>query len=273
MNRFARLACATLLGVVLAGTAVAAEPDSLVTLKRDLQAAINGAQVGEILKVRARFQTLAAAEPKSATLQYWMALADWRAVPLLMRDQKDKAKQHCEAGIAAAARATELDPKLAEAYALKAGLEGLSLSFKDQAAAMTLGPQMENEIGRAVGIAPSNPRVRFLDGINTLHKPAFVGGGPEQALDKFGKAIELFKAEAVTDPAAPDWGRDDAYLWAGRAAMMHEDYAGARDYFNQALAANPDNGWVRNVLLPSAEKALAGKSDAKMDKADGKGKS
>ena len=89
----------------------------------------------------------------------------------------------------------------------------------------------------------------------------FVGGGADKATAGLREAIELFDAETVTDSTAPDWGRDDAHLWAGRAAMKLEDFAGAREHYHRALEINPHNGWVRNVLLPAAEKAVAARTE------------
>ena len=34
---------------------------------------------------------------------------------------------------------------------------------------------------RAIELEPTNPRIAFLDAMNTLHKPAFVGGGAAKA--------------------------------------------------------------------------------------------
>jgi tetratricopeptide (TPR) repeat protein len=122
---------------------------------------------------------------------------------------------------------------------------------------MKLGIQMEGDMGHARDLAPKNPRVALLDGINTLYKPAFVGGGAGAARTKFEKAGALFAAETVTDAAAPDWGKDDVWTWDGRAAMKAGDFKDAAAAYRKALAANPDNGWVKRSLLPEAEKKLA----------------
>lgn len=236
---------------------------TLVAAKRQLQHGVDQGDASQVLQARARFQSLATLEPRSALLHYWVAVADWRAVTLLLNGKnpdREQAERHCTAGLAAAERAFELDPKSGGALALQAGLLGLSLTFKSPAAAMTVGPEMEGLLGRAAGLAPDDPRVPLLDGINTLHKPAFVGGGPKPALAKFAKAIERFEAQAPADSTAPDWGRDDALLWAGRAQMRLLEYESARSYFRRALEANPANGWVRTALLPEAEKALAGRT-------------
>jgi tetratricopeptide (TPR) repeat protein len=248
-----------------APTSAASAP--LVTAKHDLQNAVNAGEYAPIAAVRARLAALSAADSRSALLHYWVAVADWRAATALMRpgyENKKKTQQHLKAGIAEAERAAELDPALAaEAISVKLGLQGLSIAVGGMFAGMTIGPKMEAEISKALSLAPDNPRVRFAEGMNTLHKPAFVGGSAEKALATFRKSIQSFDAERPADPTAPDWGHDDAYLWAGRTAMKLEDYETARTYFAKTLEINPNHGWARYVLLPEAEKAIAKRQPAK----------
>lgn len=252
-----------LLVLVLAAPAArAADPAEVVAAKHALQAAIDASDSKQVLAARARFEALRAAEPQSASLTTWVATADWRAVSLLAYRDRDKkaAKQQCKAGIAMAERATQLDASLPEARALRAGLLGLSIGFGNPMVnGMTLGPKIDAEEKKARELAPENPRVLLLEGIGTLHKPSFVGGGADKALPLLRQAIARFEAETVADSTAPDWGRDDAHVWAGQAAMKLSDYAGAREHYRKALEINPANSWVRAMLLPAAEKALAAK--------------
>ena len=271
MILLARVILATL--GLAAGTQVLASTttdlQALAAAKRALQRGVNNSKADSILQARRQFQALAAVEPKSARLHYWMAVADWRATPLLMRDttrsSRERAKKRCLSGLKEAQQALDLDPGFGEALALKAGLQGLSLSFGDPSEGPTVGMQMESDLGRALGMAANNPRVHLLDGLNTLHKPAFVGGGPAPALAKLRRAIELFAADTTADAAAPDWGHDDACLWAGHCAMQLQDHGGARDYFREALVVNPDNAWVRYALLPEAEREAAKRGAAQPD--------
>jgi tetratricopeptide (TPR) repeat protein len=250
----------------VAAASPSSDPAAVVEAKRELKDAVDRGDYAAAAKARARFAALAAADPDAPLLHYWVAVADWRAASMQMRPglrDKKKIKLHCQGGIAAAERALELDPGFAEAIAVKLGLQGLSISVGGPLAGMTLGPRMETDMQRALALAPDNPRVLFSDGMNTFHKPAFVGGSAEKALARFRQAIERFETEQVTDPAGPDWGRDDAHIWAGQAAMKLEDYAAARDYFARALELNPSCGWVRHALLPAAERALAKASATK----------
>jgi tetratricopeptide (TPR) repeat protein len=253
-NRFAPVATLALACVALvASWAHASSAARLVAARRGLERAVYAPGPEALLKARADFEALSNAEPKKASLHYWVALADWRVVPRFAADKKSGAR-YCKDGIAHADQALAIDPKLAEAMALRASLQGLSLTF-DQSNMMAIAQDMEQGLRRAETLAPSNPRVFFFDGINTLHKPAFVGGGPAPALAKFKHALELFAAETVTDSLAPAWGRVDANIWAGRAALGARDFTAAREFYQHALEIDPRNGWVSGTLIPELDQA------------------
>jgi tetratricopeptide (TPR) repeat protein len=150
---------------------------------------------------------------------------------------------------------TAAEPRNAEALALTGAIQGLVISLKP-AEMMTLGPQSFANLAHAVAIAPDDPRTHLLTGISRLHEPQEYGGGPQAALAEFQRAQELFAKAAPADSTAADWGRDDAFLWEGRARMQLRDFAAARDAFRRALAANAGNQWVRMRLLPAAEDSL-----------------
>jgi tetratricopeptide (TPR) repeat protein len=222
-----------------------------------IQFGFDHGDAASILKARGLLLGRLAGSPRSASLHYWVAVAAWRAVPLLSKTDKGGARRLCEEGLAHCDAALGTEPRLAEALALKAGLQGLSIQF-DGAAAMVLGPQMASNMGRAAGMAPDDPRVQLLDAINTFHTPAFFGGGPDQALPKLARALELFASQPA-DSTTAGWGYDDAHAWAGRAEASRDSLVAAREHYRRALALNPANGWVRTSLLPEVERALAKK--------------
>ncbi len=273
-NPLAAIALAT---TVLSPTAaISAAPAELVLAKRALHAAVTHGDEAALLAARNTFAGLAAGDPESNALHYWVAVADWRLVPRLMGTDKAQAEKLCKDGLQHLDAALARDGDFADALALKAGLQGLSLSF-NPAAAMTLGGEMEQAFQKAKAVDAKNPRVRFLQALNTLNKPSFVGGGADKALPLFKEAQALFAAETATDSTDIDWGRDDAYVWAGRSAMKLKDYDAARGFYRQALAATPGHVWVESRLLPEAEKAIAeggtGVKGAKAGKAEGRKKS
>jgi len=235
----------------------AADATAVTAAKKALQLAINTGNADGILAARGQFDALSVSEPKNPLFHYWVATCDWRVAPFLMGEAtKAKGKRWVQEGIDRASRAYELDPKFAEALALRCGLQGMSIQY-DPSQGMRLGIQMGSDMAHARELGPKNPRVALLDGINTMYTPAFVGGGADKAYTKLVQAQAWFAAETVTDPAAPDWGKDDVYVWSGRAAMKGGNIKDARDAYQKALVANPDNGWVKHTLLPEAEKKLA----------------
>lgn len=253
-----------LLALALAPAVVAAGPNpaTVSAAKAQLQQGVNANKVEVILAARGAFEQLAAAEPRVALLPYWVAVADWRVTAMLQRGNPKLAKATCDHGLAAVERALALEPKLAEGLALKAGLLGLSLGFRDAGDLMSVGMAMEGLYQRAAALDSLSPTVRFLEGLNTLYKPPFVGGGAERALPKLRRAIDAYARQRPAGPLTPDWGHDDACLWAGRAALQAGDPATARALYDQALAANPDNGWVKSSLIPEADSVLAKASKA-----------
>ncbi len=245
--------------LILAAATAASTParaaGTLAAERTALQAAVDRGESAAILAARARFEAAAAADPKAAAPRYWVALADWRALPLVWGQDQVQARRLAKDGLQRIDEALKLDPKQGGAYALKAALQGLSIGL-DPGTMMTLGPDSEANFQRARELAGSDPRVWLLDGIGTLNKPAAFGGGVESALERFQRAQELFAA-APADSAGPyGWGRDDAFVWAGRAEMSRQGDARAIEFYRKALAVNPANGWVSHALLPQAEQAL-----------------
>ena len=235
----------------------AVDPNAVQAAKASLQDAVNRGSVDGILAARGQFDALSVSAPSDPLLHYWVAVCDWRVAPFLMGEaNKARGRKYVDEGIERATKAFTADKKFAEALALRCGLMGLSLQF-DGSQAMKLGIQMEGDMSEARELAPANPRIALLDGINTLYKPAFVGGGANPARNKLDKAAALFAAEKGSAPTAPDWGKDDVWTWNGRACMKAGDPKAAVECYRKALAANPNNGWVKGSLLPEAEKKLA----------------
>jgi tetratricopeptide (TPR) repeat protein len=234
-----------------------------VAARRALDQAVAHGTLQDILAARVRFVAVAAAQPKSPWAHYWVAVSDWRAVPRFDDKAKALAEKTCDEALAQIDRAIALTPGEGEFHALRSNLLGMSLRFHPEAM-MTIGGEIEASMQRAIAAAPSNPRVQLLAALNTLNKPAFVGGGADRALPLFRKSQQLFEsAAAPADSTAPVWGRDDAWLWAGRTAMKLGDAATARDCYVKTLEITPGHAWVTHALLPEAEKALAAAAKGK----------
>lgn len=241
--------------LVAATSVVVADPAALVAAKQALLAATDSASVPSLIRARASFRALSAADPADTALHLWVATATWRLVPLLARGEPQRAQRLLEDGLQHADQAIRLAPGSGEALALKAALQGLMIQFQP-GAMMTLGPEAETGLARAMVLAPESPRVWFLQGIHSLHKPAEFGGSAALARQQLERSIALFAAAPRGDSTAFDWGEADALLWAGQAALRAGDPGAAVAYYQRSLDREP-NLWVEHVLLPAARDSLA----------------
>ena len=174
MNTLTRMLVSVLTAVALTLAATpparATDGSALEDARRKLAAAVNTGQVPAVLEARSAFAALAAAEPENPVPLYWTVVAEWRATGFAQNDGKEAVKRYCEPALESAERLVAMDPQSAEAIALLAGLQGLSMSYRGPAAGMTLGPKMESEMGRALGMAWSSARNRS-GGVRTGPSP------------------------------------------------------------------------------------------------------
>jgi tetratricopeptide (TPR) repeat protein len=140
---------------------------------------------------------------------------------------------------------------LAETHALLAMTMGRMIGL-DQIYSPTLGPLIPKEMNAAVAMAPNNPRIWLLRGIQSFYTSEEYGGGLPVAETQLKKAIELFATDNPTPPA-PFWGKAEAYVWLGQVLQKQNRIAEARAAYNNALSVQHDYPWVTYSLLPSIE--------------------
>ena len=79
------------------------------------------------------------------------------------------------------------------------------------------------------------------------------GGGADKAEAELTEAQKLFEQEPP-DRAWPNWGRAEVLAWLGQTMVKKKDFERAREYYQEALALEPNYAWVRDMLLPALEK-------------------
>jgi tetratricopeptide (TPR) repeat protein len=192
-----------------------------------------------------------AAAPDDPALLYTRAFGHY-ALLASMWGAKNKRAMEAEID-----RAIELldrvrgEPWATEATAMKSHLLGQLMAVRGgMLSAMKLGPKSGKLIAEAAAIAPGNPRILWFQGMSLLNTPAMFGGDPAKARALLQQSVAAFAA-ATADGPGPHWGRADALTWLGIAQQKAGDPAAARSAWEQALALEPEYGWVKNDLLPS----------------------
>ena len=192
--------------------------------------------------------------PDDPLLLHYLGYARYREATLMQgmkRDDKDY-RPLLEAADSLLERSASKLP-LPETYALRSSVLG-QLIGSNPVRGMTLGPKSSNAMERAVELGPNNPRVWLLRGIGAMFTPSVFGGGVDKAEEYLTKAIALFPNDKPA-PAAPAWGHAEAYIWLGQVHKRRDRIDEARQAYTRALELQPDNGWVRHVLLPGLDRA------------------
>ena len=261
MSRFLlALAFVFSLAAFVRALATGSSADSLlVSGKQMLRAGENGGSLDAMYAAKATFERTLANTGLAAWGHYYIALADYRIADYLLaagEENKGAASEHLKDTVDHLQKATEINPQAAEAYSLLSSAYGRQISL-NPIKGMTLGRKAQKALKKAAQLAPDNPRVVLCTAIRDFNTPGMFGGSKEKGLQGFQRAAELFAREEPSDPIRPVWGHSRTYAWLGLAYQDRGELALARAAFAKALAINPDFSWVKNVLLPELEKAVA----------------
>lgn len=156
-------------------------------------------------------------------------------------------------GAQAALESSARTLKLPETHALLSAVIGQQIGA-NPLRGITLGPRSKSAMERARALGPENPRVWMLDGIGAIFTPGMFGGGMDKAEQRLRRAVELFARQTDPAPPTPRWGRAESHAWLGQVFQRTGRPDSARVHYRRALELEPDNGWIRNVLLPALDR-------------------
>jgi tetratricopeptide (TPR) repeat protein len=215
------------LALVMAGFLAASAP-SVLESARDQQ------DRATLQKTIAELSAAAAKSPADPEAHYKVALAcSYLAeVNIELRDRK-QGRQAAEQGIKAGEKALSLRQD-AENYRILATLYGQAIT--DVLTGLSYGPKAKEAIGKAVQAAPKSPAVWVARGVGNYYLPSQFGGGAQNAIADFRKALELDPKNA------------EAYLWLGVSLRKENKDAEARQALQKSLELNPNRLWVKQQL-------------------------
>lgn len=188
-----------------------------------------------------------AASPADAMRDYYLGLAQYRALLLAIGRNKDAAKVAAEACVDRLEGATKARVGFADALALQAGCMGILSGLKPWKA-IVLGSRSTSQLEASVKSAPRNPRVILLDALADYERPAIVGGDKQRAFAKFQKAVEAFEVERQGVSPVPGWGAAEAYAYLARSQLDRGDAVAARGSLERALLLAPDFAFAKRLL-------------------------
>ena len=179
---------------------------------------------------------IAEKQPKDAAAQYKLALAQSYAaeVAIEMRD-KVAAKNAAQAGIDAAERAVSLKADSAEYQRILGTLCGQIISG-NSLTALKYGKCALEAVNKAIELDPKSSNNYLSHGVGNYYLPPAFGGGMDNAIKDFRKAIELNARNA------------DAWLWLGIALRRANQPVEAHKAIAKSLELNPNRVWAKQQL-------------------------
>jgi tetratricopeptide (TPR) repeat protein len=219
--------------------------------RAEIEAAYIEGDIERLVRARALVERALTRFPDDALLLHYKGYAYYREANLRQAtDGGSDSDELLEAAIEPLERSNELEP-MPETQALLASAIGQRIG-SNPLRGMTMGPRADRWMQRAVQTDPENPRVWLLRGIGAIFKPRMFGGGLDRAEADLRKAIELFEQDDPRPPA-PAWGHGEAWIWLGQALVRQGNPAEARAAYLTALEHEPENAWLREVLLPALD--------------------
>lgn len=156
-------------------------------------------------------------------------------VAMELRD-KNAAQRAAEAGAADAEKAIAINAKAADYYRVLGTLCGEVIPANPIAGILSYGKRAKEALDKAIEMDPKSSKAFLAHGVGYYYLPANFGGGPENAIRDFRKAIAL-------DPHSAD-----AYLWLGIALKKEHQNAQAREALMKSLRFDPDRAWTKDQL-------------------------
>ncbi len=176
---------------------------------------------------------------------YDAALAHYRlAIAYKGRNEINEAKQALTKSTTQLETLVNKDPSNAEAWALLSLVYGTQIGVAPELAG-EYGPKAGRSIAKAKVLAPENPRVNLVEGINDYFTPTMFGGSKLSALD----ALDSAAANYVGDKdSGYHWGVAETHVWRGLVQMELGDRDKALSDWRTAIAIEPNYYWA-NALL------------------------
>ncbi len=193
-------------------------------------------------------------DKSNATSLYYITYSEYKLLEMCLRNDtagrfaaiKESAEKHSALLINSKGFASEGKTVLAGIYMMR-----IAHNWSE---AITLTPVFYTTLAEAEKLNAKNPRIFLMRGMMKFNTPEMFGGSKEEALTNFLKAISLFESDADSSVFNPGWGYLETLAWCGQVYAKLDNPETARFYYNKALAFDPENRWVKYVLLPALDK-------------------
>lgn len=170
---------------------------------------------------------------------YYLGLGEYRLALLGLGHDQKAAREAAESCVEHLESIDGVRKDFADALALQAACQELVASLRAWKVPL-LAPGHMPQFGRALQLAPRNPRVLLL--------AALADSDGERAYGRLRKAVAAFEEERQGAATLPAWGAPEAYLHLARRQLDRGDSTVARSTLERALLLAPDFGQARRLM-------------------------
>lgn len=143
-------------------------------------------------------------------------------------------------------------PANATAFAYKGSFTGFRIGIS-KFKAISLGPESNASIEKALKIDPDNVQAIVDKGNSLFHTPKLFGGDKKEAVRLFQKAATILEKNAA---AKNNWFYLNVLTLIARAYEQTGNYSMALHSYKKILTFEPDYQWVKNELYPACQQKL-----------------
>ena len=209
----------------------------------DLQArilyAFHAEDANQLANLIQTLDTQVQAGRADGSLRYHLAHAEYRLGLLLGETHAHDAESAFTQCIDQLKPVLQRDVNSVEALILQSACYSNLAGFKKLEAVLDRS-RAADRLSAAAKLAPRNPRVVYLQAMETLARAK--PGSPElqRAHAELQLAVQLFEDSSATSIDVPGWGHAEAYLELGRQLELQGDIVGARNWIEKSLIMAPD---------------------------------
>ncbi|MYB29720.1 MAG: hypothetical protein F4Y18_01600 [Cenarchaeum sp. SB0663_bin_5] len=225
----------------------------LVDISRRLNKAYSLGEIENVYTIRSELLASVENDRVEAVdtnlVRYYVAMTYYRQ-GLVLGQQGAEALRTC---IDQTLQLTLQSPDFIEGYILQAACAGALIPMRPEQV-LALSKVSNDALVKSARLTSNNPRLLLINAISLLFAPPQFGGGKKPALEKLDISIKLFEASRQDNDSLPIWGLDEAYTWQGIIYSLDNRHDEAKASLQFAVSVNPDNLWVREILMPKVVK-------------------
>lgn len=124
--------------------------------------------------------------------------------------------------LSALSLAEEVSENNVEIILLQGFINMIKIGVDPATRGQTLSPGIMGSFGKALKMAPNNPRANLFMAQMQIGTAAFFGTGTAEPCKMINRSIELFDQESPENPLAPIWGKQSALEYQNNCSAQAE---------------------------------------------------